>query len=59
MSIKILGSRWYVLKTGECIGIVTTETEIGEVKEYIGRGAGFDMHADELAIAANGVPFYR
>lgn len=55
---NVIESVWYTLKEGIEIGIVTIRNEVGEVKQYIGRGTGIDQEIDEQIIAAHGVPFY-
>ncbi len=55
---KIIESYWWTLKTGETMGIVVIQPEVGERKAYMGKGNGVSEKADARLIAEYGVPIY-
>lgn len=54
--MEVLDSIWFT-SGAHCIGIVKMKTEYGEIKYYIGLGAGNDQEADEQHITHFGARF--
>lgn len=54
--MKIIGTEWFTLRSGETIGITVIENGIGEKKAYISVVPGIDEEKDEQFVANHGSP---
>lgn len=56
--MQVLNSLWFNPgATSSCVGIVRAKTPQGEIKTFIGVGAGYDENADTKTVADWGATF--